>query len=91
MRELTDDGKGHTELQLHLTEATLPMLPKSALALGKNFQNTAWIIKIIGLQILLSKKTVEPELRQIKEEALQLKRARGSLASCKSSYILHGK
>lgn len=55
------------------------------------FQNTAWIIKITGLQILLSKKTVEPELRQIKEEALQLKRARGSLASCKSSYILHGK
>lgn len=30
MRELTDDGKGHTELQFHLTEATLPMLPKSA-------------------------------------------------------------
>lgn len=57
-----------------LTDAALPTRPKSALAWGKTSKTPLWVIKIIGLQILLSKKTVEPKhIRQIKEEMLRLK------------------
>lgn len=74
MKELTDDGKESTELHFRLTDAALPTLPKSALAWGKTFKTPLWVIKITGLQIFLSKKTVEPKhIRQIKEEMLRLK------------------